>query len=328
MTTRVWTDIDYERDGKQVGHLFAAHSVTRSGYGHVATPVAVIRNGKAPTALLMAGNHGDEYEGQVALTRLIRALDPARIKGRVIIVPAANVAAALAGARTSPVDEGNLNRAFPGDPNGTPTFAMAHYYDTVLFAMADALIDIHSGGTSMDYLPFASICLEGDPAVDEPARALLAAFGAPIAIEWDAVDPRMAEVAAAHRGVPSVSGEFGGAATVKPDGVAIVERGVHNVLRHLGIIDGKVAPANSRRMAIPSRDCYAFATCAGLFEPKVALGATIEKGAVCGLIHFVDDPLREPVACRFATSGLVVCLRQPARIEPGDCLGHLARDVR
>jgi hypothetical protein len=327
MTTRVWTEIDYERDGKQVGHLFAAHSVTRSGYGHVATPIAVIRNGKGPTALLMAGNHGDEYEGQVALTRLIRELDPAAIKGRVIVVPAANIAAALAGARVSPLDGGNLNRAFPGDPDGTPTFAMAHYFDTVLFPMADGFIDVHSGGTSMDYLPFASICLEGRPEVDDKARALLAAFGAPISIEWEAVDPRMAEVAAAHRGVPAVSGEFGGAATVKPGCVAIVEQGIRNGLRHLGILPGAPARANTRRMAIPSRDFYVFSPSAGLFEPTTALGATVQKGDPCGLIHFVEEPLREPVRCAFGTDGLVVCLRQPARIEPGDCLGHLARDA-
>ena len=327
MTSRVWSTIDLDAEGKHVGYLYAAHSVTRSGYGHLATPIAVIRNGAGPTAILMAGNHGDEFEGQVALTRLIRDTDPRAVTGRIIVVPAANVAAAMAGLRTSPIDEGNLNRAFPGDANGTPTFAMAHYYDQVLFPLADAFIDIHSGGTSMDYLPFASICLEGEPAVDGKAADLLAAFGAPISIVWDAVDPRMAEVAAARRGVPAVSGEFGGAATVKPGCLAVVERGVRNVLRHLGILEGTPEQGTSRDMVIPTRDSYVFAPCPGLFEPLVALGDTVAAGQPCGLVHFVDDPLREPVTCRFATGGLVVCLRQPARIERGDCLGHLARDA-
>lgn len=327
MTSRVWADIDLDAEGKRVGYLYTAHSVTRSGYGHLATPIAVLRNGAGPTALLMAGNHGDEYEGQVALLRVIRDTDPRSIKGRIIVVPAANLAAAMAGVRTSPLDDGNLNRAFPGDANGTPTFAMAHYYDTVLFPQADALIDIHSGGTSMDYLPFASICLEGNPAVDGKAADLLAAFGAPISIVWDAVDPRMAEVAAARRGVPALSGEFGGAATVKPACVGVVERGVRNVLRHMGILAGQPEGAPSRRMAIPTRDFYVFAPCPGLFEPVVALGDTVQAGQVCGLVHFIDDPLREPVVCRFATAGLVVCLRQPARLERGDCVAHLARDA-
>jgi len=332
-TSRVWADVDFERDGRQAGYLYLPHSVTRSGYGHVATPVAVIRNGDGPTALLMAGNHGDEYEGQVVLGRLARELDPARIRGRVILVTQSNAPAAQAGVRVSPIDGGNLNRAFPGDPDGTPTFAMAHYYDSVLFPMADALIDVHSGGISMDYLPFASLCLSGDAEVDERARALLAAFDAPISIVWDAVDARMAECAAARRGVAAISGEFGGAGTVRQAGLAIVERGIEGALAHLGMLrDGPRRSAASGRnatrwMEIPGNDFYAFANAAGVFEPLVALGDTVAAGQPCGRLHFVDEPLREPVTVPFREAGLVVCLRQPARVERGDCVGHLARDA-
>src|SRR6516162_3472035 len=76
---------------------------------------------------LMAGNHGDEYEGQVALGKLIRSLEPAEVSGRIIILPSANFPAAMAGMRTSPLDEGNLNRSFPGDPYGGPTAQIADY---------------------------------------------------------------------------------------------------------------------------------------------------------------------------------------------------------
>src|SRR5579859_6935106 len=105
MSSRVWTDVDFERSGKQVGWLYLPHSVTRSGYGHLTTPVAVLKNGNAgPTVLLMGGNHGDEYEGQVALAKIIRTLDPARLTGRLIVLPMANAPAAAAGVRISPHD--------------------------------------------------------------------------------------------------------------------------------------------------------------------------------------------------------------------------------
>ena len=68
----------------------------------------------------MAGNHGDEYEGEIALGRLIRRLDPARVRGEITILPMANVPAVMAARRRSPLDNGNLNRAFPGSPGGTP----------------------------------------------------------------------------------------------------------------------------------------------------------------------------------------------------------------
>jgi hypothetical protein len=117
--TRIRSDVDFERDGKQVTVLRMEHSVTRSAYGVVPIPIAVVKNGQGPSVLLQAGNHGDEYEGQVVLTRLIRSLEPGQIRGRLIILPAANLPAALEGTRVSPLDAGNLNRSFPGDPTGT-----------------------------------------------------------------------------------------------------------------------------------------------------------------------------------------------------------------
>src|SRR5438093_1746199 len=108
--TLIWTDIDFDKDGKQVGVLHLPYSVTRSAYGMIDIPLAVIRNGDGPSILLMAGNHGDEYEGQVTLARLIYDLEASDIQGRVIVMPAANLPAAMAGARVSPFDSGNLNR--------------------------------------------------------------------------------------------------------------------------------------------------------------------------------------------------------------------------
>jgi predicted deacylase len=72
--SRIWTEIDYDKNGKQIGALFLPYYVTRSAYGHIRTPIAVIKNGDGPTAFLMAGNHGDEYEGQIALCKLIHKL--------------------------------------------------------------------------------------------------------------------------------------------------------------------------------------------------------------------------------------------------------------
>jgi predicted deacylase len=71
-SSSVWTDLDLSKSGKQVGRLHLPYSVTRSAYGHIDIPLAIIKNGSGPTVLLMAGNHGDEYEGQVTMIRLIQ----------------------------------------------------------------------------------------------------------------------------------------------------------------------------------------------------------------------------------------------------------------
>jgi predicted deacylase len=327
--TRIWTRVDYDAQGKQVGWLHLPHSVTRSAYGTLAIPVAVVRNGDGPTALFTAGNHGDEYEGQVALCNLIRELKTERIRGRVIILPALNLPAAMAGTRTSPIDEGNLNRSFPGDPDGTPTKAIAHYADTELFSRADLFHDLHSGGGSLAYVQFASIHATEDEALHARGLAALRAFSAPVSVVWGAgSDGRFAPFAAMRRGLPALSGEFGGGASLSRRGLAMVEDGLERLLRHMGIVAGGAPePRPTRLMQVPTPEHFVHAPCAGLFEAAVELGDSVRAGDLCGRVHFVDDPARAPVECHFAADGVVVCQRHPARVERGDCVAHTAVDM-
>jgi predicted deacylase len=329
--TRIFTDVDYEKDGKQIGWLHLPYSVTRSAYGNIAIPVAVIKNGDGPSVLLMAGNHGDEYEGQVGLCKAIRSLEPGDIHGRVIAVPAINLPAALAGARVSPLDNVNFNRAFPGDPNGTPTCAIAHYVDSVLFPVVSFFLDLHSGGSSLDYIPFVSMRTSGDASLDVRAMAALRAFAAPVGIVWaHTIDTGFAQTAALRHGLVSLGGEFGGGGSVSLAGLGIVERGIRRFLVHAGCMrPGSLpseTPSSTRVMEVRNRNYFVLAPDAGLFEPCVALGDTVEAGQVCGQVHFVDNPGREPVTARFRASGTVISQRHFGRVERGDCVAHLATD--
>src|SRR6476646_5672842 len=101
--SRLSPEIDLDRDGKQVGFLRLPHSVHRSAYGWIPIPIACIRNGDGPRVLLMAGNHGDEYEGQIAFAKLLRELEASDVRGRIIFLTSANFPAANAGMRTSPI---------------------------------------------------------------------------------------------------------------------------------------------------------------------------------------------------------------------------------
>ena len=331
--SRIFTDVNYEKDGKQIGWLYLPYSVTRSAYGNIAIPVAVIKNGEGPSVLLMSGNHGDEYEGQVGLCKLIRALEPKDIRGRVIAVPGINLPAALAGARVSPLDNVNFNRAFPGDPNGTPTYAIAHYVDSVLFPLVSFFLDLHSGGSSLDYLPFVSMRTSADPALDARAMAALKAFGAPIGMVWaHTIDTGFAQAAALCHGLVSLGGEFGGGGSVSLEGLRIVERGIRRFLIHAGCMPQESLPAEApsatRVVEVRNRDYFVLAPDAGLFEPLVELGDTVEAGEACGQVHFVDNPGREPVVARVRASGTVISQRHFGRVERGDCVAHLATDWR
>ncbi|MBM3596567.1 MAG: deacylase [Alphaproteobacteria bacterium] len=329
--TRIWTDIDYEREGKQVGYLHLHHSVTRSAYGDIMIPIAVIRNGEGPTAFLMSGNHGDEYEGQIVLCKMIRSLEAKDIKGRVIILPAANMPAALDGARVSPIDQGNLNRAFPGDPDGGPTRQMAYYIDSVLFPLADVFHDLHSGGSSLDYVPFVSIHESYDASINERGMAALKIFGAEHAIVWTGTkDLRYSTNASMHRGVVTLGSEFGGGGSVSVSALKMVERGMNNLLRHMGILPGKPEPTSTRTrlMSVGGKEDFVYAPEPGLFEPFTELGDNVTAGQPCGQVHFVDNPARAPVPCHFKNAGMVICKRHFGRVERGDCVAHLAHDFR
>ena len=101
--TLIHSEIDFDREGKQTGFLRLPHSVHRSAYGWIPIPIVMFKHGEGPTTLMMAGNHGDEYEGQVALAKLCCELDAEHIQGRLIILTMANYPAARAGLRTSPI---------------------------------------------------------------------------------------------------------------------------------------------------------------------------------------------------------------------------------
>ena len=79
-------------------------------------------------------------------------------------------------------------------------------------------------------------------------------------------------------------------------------------------------------MEVSSRDHYVYAIEPGLLEHSVDLGAEVSKGQLAALIHFVDNPAREPVPVYFRRDGMVVCQRHFGRVERGDCVAHLATD--
>ena len=119
MHTGLFHEIDFDADGKTLSFLGTPYSVDRSPITR-SRPRSAASAMARPRVLLMAGNHGDEYEGEIALGRLIRRLDPARVRGEITILPMANVPAVMAARRRSPLDNGNLNRAFRARPAARP----------------------------------------------------------------------------------------------------------------------------------------------------------------------------------------------------------------
>nr|WP_099060950.1 succinylglutamate desuccinylase/aspartoacylase family protein [Rhizobium sp. ACO-34A] len=326
----VFTSIDLDRDGKQIGYFSVPQSPHDDAWGTVQVPLAVVKNGNGPTMLIEAGNHGDEYEGPIALGEFLREIDPADINGRVIAIPAINVRAVEAGTRTSPVDGLNFNRSFPGDFNGTLTSQIAAYVNDCLFPIADYFLDLHSGGSSLMILPSAII--EPSPTPDGHRLNIKAtlAFGAPTVVMVDNLGETRTSTAAANlQGLIVIGSEMAGGGLVSQDALAICRRGIRNVLRHAGILKGEVeipAGANARVLKVPGPQGYIISDEDGVFEPISELGAAVAKGDVAGRIHFLRTPQREPVVLHHPIDGVVFAKRQPGRVRPGNCCFVLANE--
>jgi N2-acetyl-L-2,4-diaminobutanoate deacetylase len=317
--------VDYNRDGVQHGFLRLPYSRDDSAWGAVMIPITVIRNGEGPTALLTGGNHGDEYEGPIALLKLANDLKPSQVSGRVIIVPAMNYPAFRAARRTSPIDAGNLNRIFPGRPDGSVTEKIADYFQRFLLPLADIVLDYHSGGRTLDFLPFAAAHELPDKEQESRCVAAMEAFNAPYSmklLELDAVG--MYDTAAEDLGKIFVSTELGGGGSASARTMRIADRGVRNLLIHAGILEGEIELQRTLRLAMPGEDSYVISTSEGVIEMCRDLGEEVEADQVVARIYPPDRTGAEPVIYRARMSGLLVARHFPGLIQTGDCLAVIA----
>ncbi|APE44589.1 N-alpha-acetyl diaminobutyric acid deacetylase DoeB [Sulfitobacter alexandrii] len=317
--------IPLDAEGVQHGFLKLPYSRDDSAWGSVMIPITVIANGAGPTALLTGGNHGDEYEGPVALQELAATLKPEDITGRVIILPMMNTPAFAAGRRCSPIDGGNMNRSYPGKPDGTVTQKIAHYIATTLVPAADIVLDFHSGGSTLDFLPFAAAHVLEDKEQEAACMAAMQAFNAPYSVrmlEIDAVG--MFDTEVETQGKTFVTTELGGAGTSTARSVAIARKGIRNLLRHAGILSGAPEIAETVQLDMPDETCFQFAMNAGLIEYQVDLGDTVEKGQPIARIWPADRTGVAPTPCLARRDGILAARHVPGLVKMGDFVGLVA----
>lgn len=312
--------IPLDQDGIYHGFLRLPYSRDDSAWGSIMIPLTVIKNGVGPTALLTGANHGDEYEGPVALQELTVTLKPQDINGRVIIVPAFNYPAYQAGLRTSPIDKGNMNRSFPGRPDGTPTEKIADYFQRVLLPMADMAVDFHSGGKTLDFVPFAAAHILADKANEAACFDAMTAFNAPYSVQLLEIDSvGMYDTAVEDMGKVLVSTELGGGGSATAKSIAVAKKGLRNVLIHAGILNGEMQIDPTTHLEMPDGDCFVFSENEGLYEPMVDLGAEVRDGDVVARVWPVDRTGVDPTEYRSKVSGMLISRHFPGLIKMGDC---------
>ena len=258
-------------------------------------PFAVIE-GEAPGPCLVvtAGVHGSEYTSIEAALRLARR--PARgLRGCILILPVLNMSALRKRAiYVAPEDGRNLNRMFPGRPDGSFTERLAHWLVSEIYPQADACLDLHGGDLSEALAPFSLF-----PRDSEASRELATVFGLPIAVaaggEGYTID------AAGRLGKPSLLAEVGGNGVWTEDGVGQLLAGIERVLAHLGMVHARPAPAGPVRvvtMWAPAADED------GLWYPAKRLGEAVQAGETIGEIRTLFGDVIATIAARDAGSVL------------------------
>ena len=332
--SRIRCDIDFDKAGKQISFLAVPSSTNESAYGTVTIPIAVISHGSGPTIFLSGGVHGDEYEGPVALMNLVRELEPAQVKGRIIVIPCLNLPAVLAGQRCSPVDGLNLNRVFPGERDGTITPMIAHYVCHQLLPMIDIQVDLHSGGKTLEYIPSINMRACEDTVRRQQTFDAIKAFGAPMTlVDRNLDDTGILNTVFEQHGIMNFDTELGGAGRVDRDTVALAGIGVCNVLKHFHIMAGDTIDPEqqgrppSRYAQVTDLDSYVMAPDDGLYETFVDLGETVDKGQLIGQVHYPDNLNRPVSTVEAPASGFVICKRPLGQVQRGDNIAIIGQDL-
>jgi N-alpha-acetyl-L-2,4-diaminobutyrate deacetylase len=326
-------NIDLDAPGRQTGRLEIPRSTNMAAWAASFVPIASVANGQGPAVLVLGGCHGDEYEGQVAALKLFRELDPGQVSGRVIIIPCLSIEASKAGTRVWPSGV-NLNRVFPGSPDGGPAEQLADFLTRELFPRVDAVIDIHSGGRSLQFVPSTAVHLADDPILRRTMIEAAQAWNTEYHFLYTHLTGTGLLVAEAERqGKPTLGSELGGGGSVPPEIHALTERGLRNVLRHFGAVEGDVETRASlglpdaRILRQTGPEALVPAPDSGLFELLVDPGDTVSADQPLGRLHFVERPDRAPDEILSPMEGVVVAVRAIPTTELGDTVALIGEVV-
>ncbi|MGQ0663386.1 MAG: succinylglutamate desuccinylase/aspartoacylase family protein [Pseudomonadota bacterium] len=291
-------------------------------------PVVIVRGAMdGPTLWVQGCVHGNEPSGTYIIHRFLKGLDPNALSGAVVALPVLNLTAFQHNRRTSPFEiyqGGDLNRVFPGKPDGTFTEQMAHAIFQALIAVADYMVDFHSAG-SHKVMWSLYTALEGE--VGSRAQGMARAFGYPAI--YPTPKTRLTGgaymQAAIHKGIPGLIVEHGGKASDFTDaGIADAVERLRNVCRHLKLLAGEVKTYPGAHFV--KEFVWVRSTFGGLFRPDVAPGERIKKNQPLGRLYDLFGNLRKEV--RSPHAGLVLTINSGPTMVAGDTLIHIGTEPR
>jgi predicted deacylase len=286
----------------------------------VDTPVLVAHGAASgPVLCLTAAIHGDELNGIEIVRRILHGLEPRTLTGTVVGVPIVNIQAFRRGSRYLP-DRRDLNRYFPGSPNGSAASRIAHSLFSNVVSECDALVDLHTGSFERSNLPQLRADLS-----HAGVAALAAGFGATVVVNSQPRDGTLRS-AATRAGIPALTFEAGGPEQLEPEQIAHGVRGIRALLHTLGMVAGE--QGWNAREAVYIDSSWVRADRGGMLMSDVELGSEVREGDVLG--RLIDPITNESTAIRAPSPGRVIGMARNQVLMPGFAAYHLGKagDIR
>jgi len=279
----------------------------------VSTPVLVV-NGKlaGPTLCLTAAVHGDELNGIEMVRRVLHNLNPEKLSGAVLGVPIVNLQGFWRGSRYLP-DRRDLNRFFPGKPNGSAASRIAHSFFTEIVAQCDALIDLHTGSFERANLPQLRADLRNPDIV-----TMTQGFGATVILHSKPAEGTL-RFAATAAGIPAVTLEAGGPSELELQEVKHGVKGIETLLNTLGMLKKIRLWGDSE--PVYYRSTWVRANRGGILLADVTLGSTVRQGDLLGTI---TDPMNNASSKLYSPhSGRIIGMARNQVVMPGFAAFHV-----
>jgi predicted deacylase len=319
-----------------IGDIKVAPGEVRSGYLTVPNgedpgcfiPVTVI-NGtkKGKTLALVAGVHGYEYPPILSLYRIKKMVDPEILSGTLVLVHIAN----LPGFQKrivyyNPYDWKNLNRVFPGDPEGTQAQRIAYVLTEEIVKKSDCLIDLHCGDGNEALIPYCYWMLSGDQRLDNITKKMVLAFGIKYIIidksrTKDKKESKYLGNTAILHGKPAITTESGYLGKTDEESITRNVKGILSVMRYFKMVEGNPQPV-SEPVWIDKYEVI-YADMDGLFYPETKMGYYVSKGEKVGTIVDYLGNVKQELKSPF--TGIVLYIIETPPTNKGEPLFEVGR---
>ena len=321
-------NLSVEAGEKKSGELVVA----RRAHSTITSPVTVVRGKKeGPVLAVLAGEHGCEYCGIAGALKVCREVKPADISGTLVVVPVVNtISFDTRSLFVTPMDMVNIYTTYPGDSNGSITYAIAKsIFDNVVLK-ANYVVHMHGGDANEDLVPMAYFAVTGNKKVDKVSEAMARCF--PLDYVFPMVERKVAvslESApkgtsysttvegtiyreASIRGIPGTMSEIGGEGKVVAEVVDKQFQGVMNVLRYLGMMKGEPkVPKKARKI---KNAVLVSGRKGGFFQPFAKIGDSVKRGEALAEILALNGEVVETI--KSPVDGVVICRMNYAATDP------------